>query len=76
TAVASEPQLLPAGAALVGEGTAAPTDSATTVAELAAPRTVAELEAEMAAEGRREEALEDPPIEAVRAAEIRRQLIE
>lgn len=76
TAVASEPQLLPAGAALVGEGTAAPTDSATTVAELATPRTVAELEAEMAAEGRREEALEEPPIEAVRAAEIRRQLIE
>lgn len=76
TAVASEPQLLPAGAALVGEGTAAPTDSAATVAELATPRTVAELEAEMAAEGRREEAPEEPPIEAVRAAEIRRQLIE
>ncbi len=76
TAVASEPQLLPAGAALVGESAAAPTDSAATVAELATPRTVAELEAEMAAEGRREEALEEPPIEAVRAAEIRRQLIE
>jgi flagellar M-ring protein FliF len=74
-ATAPEPPLLPAGAAaLAGEASLPPAGAQ---AELpASPRTVAELEAEMEAANERRELREEVPPEVLRAAEIKRQLIE
>lgn len=74
-ATAPEPPLLPAGAAaLAGEASLPPAGAQ---AELSAsPRTVAELEAEMEAANERREIREEVPPEVLRAAEIKRQLIE